>query len=182
MKKKYILISAVLLIALLVSGGTMAWFTHNGSVSHEYRMGTVQVEVLRSEDEDMTEVEEGTEYKQNIVVKSLGSKKTYVRVRLIPQWSDPNIPIPDVRLEVVDSKWNESNDRYFYYSKYLTPAEDETDPLIVKITFNQLEYEDKTSEFTLKVVAEGVQIADEAWQKVWGIDQLPFNTNQSSNP
>ncbi len=180
MKKKYILISTVLLLLLLISGSTLAWFTHSVSVNYDFKMGTVEVKVLDS----VIKQDSDKEYKAEIKVQSLGSKKTYVRVRLIPQWSNPSFPIPNVKIELKDnSAWVRAkpDDGYLYYKYYLTNNE-KTLPLKVKIDIGDLEPIYQDAQLTLKVVAEGVQTREEAWKEVWGIHRLPFTPNKSRNP
>ena len=184
MKKKYMLISTAILISLLVGGGTMAWFSYSGSATNEFTMGTVQVEVLKSGLEDITGAEEEKEYQQSVVVKSLGNKKAYIRVRFIPQWSNPSLPVSNVELILGgNTNWVkvESDDGYDYYSYYLTENE-KTQPLPVSVKFTKLgpEYKDQT--FTLKVAAEGIQTTNRAWRTLWGLDKLPFTPNQRCNP
>jgi len=178
MKKKYILIFTIILISLLVSGSTMAWFTHSISTSNEFIMGTVQVEVLDFQFKDISNSEIGKEYQTEIKVVSRGSKDTYVRVRLIPQWkNEPSLPIPNVEVELGDDPyWVKAEDDYFYYSSYLTKGQ-QTEPLVVNIIFDKSEacHKHKNQKFTLKVVAEGVQTNEKALQNVWGIDKLPLS-------
>lgn len=179
MKKKYILIFTIILISLLVSGDTMAWFTHSISTSNEFIMGTVQVEVLDFDFKDISHSQKEKEYQTEIKVANRGSQDTYVRVRLIPQWSNSSIPIPNVEVKLGDnSDWVKADDGYYYYRYYLT-KEHETQPLLVNIELGS-EYKDQN--FKLKVVAEGVQINKKAWQKVWGINNLPFTPVKKRNP
>lgn len=180
MKMKYISISIIVLIALMISGGSLAWFITDASAINQFKCGTVEVEVLEPGFADVTGVVVNTEYKKNVMVKSLGTKKTYVRVRLVPQWSDPSLPVSNVILNLADnSDWikNDPDDGYYYFIYYLS-RDQTTSKLLESITFKELgpEYEGKT--FTLKVVAEGVQITHNAWKKVWRITDLPFIPDQ----
>ena len=45
MKRKVVILTAFALVALLVAGGTMAWFTGTARANIEYKAGTIKVEV-----------------------------------------------------------------------------------------------------------------------------------------
>ncbi|NLJ41152.1 MAG: hypothetical protein GX352_06040 [Clostridiales bacterium] len=182
MKKKFIITAMIVLAMLLAAGSAYAWFTDSEKAENEFKMGTVKVKVLEEEFVDIDGVQIG-KYDKVVQVQSLGSKKTYVRVRLIPQWSDPSLPVSNVELILDDNQdWIDcrGQDGYFYYKYYLTENQ-KTSPLLGKVKFTELEPEYDDAEFTLKVVAEGVQITHEAWKDVWGIDVLPFTADQGKS-
>lgn len=184
MKKKCILISTIMLISLMVAGGSLAWYTSSSNATNKFKMGTVEVKVLEPGFNDVTDAVVDLDYPKNVQVKSLGTKNTYIRVRLIPEWSDPSLPVSNVVLNLADnSGWvkNNPDDGYYYFIYYLTTNQI-TALLVESITFVELgpEYDGET--FTLKVVAEGVQITHDAWKDVWGLTKLPFTPNQPWNP
>jgi hypothetical protein len=172
MKKQVMAISTILLIVLSV-GITSAWFLASASRANEFKMGTVKVKVVEEGFEDLENVE-ATSYNKNVQVKSLGTKRTYVRVRLVPGWSNPSLPVSNVMLNLAgNSDWILYTDGYCYYKYYLTENQ-ETSLLLQSVTFTELgkEYEGET--FKLHVLAEGVQITNNGWQDVWGLTSLPF--------
>lgn len=174
MKKKTIIITLVLLISLLVAGGSMAWFTSSPSaISNIFIYGTVKVKVVEEGFSDLQNVS-ATTYNKNVQVQSLGSKTTYVRVRLVPEWSDPSLPVSNVVLNLNLNGWTgRQGDGYYYYKSKLTQGE-VTGKLLDSVTFTSLPPEYEGATFTLKVVAEGVQTTHEAWKSIWGIASLPF--------
>lgn len=88
MKKKLILLTTFALVALLVVGGTMAWFTGYAESANNFKMGTVEIVVEDNFDHDGAQkVNPGSCYKKEVAVTSKGNKATYVRVQLIPEWN-----------------------------------------------------------------------------------------------
>lgn len=177
--KKKIVISTILLL-LLISSISYAWFTTSADIRNSFKAGTVEVKVLEPDWEDI----EGAvvkKYDKNVQVQSLGSKKTYVRVRLVPEWSNPSLPVSNVSLNLVNNgDWIPHTDGYYYFKYYLTTNQI-TSLLLEGITFTELGPDYEGEVFTLKVVAEGVQISNDGWKQVWNLDSLPFTPDQPWN-
>lgn len=182
MKKKTIVVSMILLAVMIIAGGSMAWLLSNpGEAVNQFEMGTVKVEVVEEGFTDISGAEAIT-YDKNVQVRSLGSKRTYVRVRLVPEWSNPSLPVSNVQLNLAsNSDWMLHTDGYYYFKYYLTENEI-TSLLLDSVTFTELGPEYEGATFTLKVVAEGVQITNEAWKDVWGLANLPFTPEQPWTP
>lgn len=159
MKKRLIILSALLLISIMVAGGTMAWFTSSPEAeASNFKIGIVQVEVSENGFEDIS-------------VRNLGTIDSYIRVKVIPQWSEPGLSIANVGFDINDSDWK-YEDGYYYY-KYAVKGSEETSKLINTISFDLTEAYEGAS-FTIQVVAEGVQSTHEAWKDIWSIYSLPF--------
>ncbi len=159
MKNKLAIFSVILVLSMMVAGGTFAWFTSSPDPSlTNITMGIVDVQVLQ----------DGID---NITVKSLGTTDSYVRVRLVPQWSDPNLSVANVNINI-GHNWIE-DDGYYYYAHPLTENQ-ETSNIVTSIDYGTLTPEYEGASFTLKIVAEGVQSAHKAWRDVWSINNLPF--------
>lgn len=183
MKRKIIVISLALIMILAIAGGSMAWQTNKSEErKNEFKVGTVNVKVVESGLKNISKVAEGT-YDKNIRVESLGTKRTYVRVRLIPEWNEPSLPVSNVKFNLSSNgHWtNRQLDGYYYFKYYLT--EDQlTSLLLESLTFTDLDPEYEGADFTLKIVAEGVQTTHEAWKNVWGVTNLPFTPEQPWTP
>lgn len=182
MKKKILAVSTILLVAIMIAGGSMAWFTSNPNEAvNEFQLGTVKVKVIEPGFEDLENVE-ATLYDKNVQVQSLGTKRTYVRVRLVPEWSNPSLSVSNVALNLSQNgNWTSKQADGYYYFKYYLNENEITSLLLESVTFTDLTgYEGET--FTLKVVAEGVQITNDAWKDVWGINTLPFTPEQPWTP
>lgn len=171
MKKRVIAISTIVLIVMTV-GFTSAWFLASESRANEFKMGTVEVEVLEPGFQDLTNVKAGT-YNKNVKVLSKGTKRTYVRVSLFPEWSEPSLPTSNIQLNLNLNDWVDGGDGFYYYKYYLKQGQ-ETSLLLQNVTFISVgpEYEGKT--LTIKALAEGVQITNNGWKEVWGLTSLPF--------
>lgn len=181
MKKRIVVVSTILLISIMIAGSSMAWFTSSpeGAVN-EFKIGTVKVKVVEPGFEDLENVQ-ATTYDKNVQVQSLGTKRTYVRVRLVPEWSDPSLSVSNVQLNLNIGDWTTKQADGYYYFKYYLKENEMTSLLLNSVTFTDLDgYEGQT--FTLKVVAEGVQITHEAWKDVWNLGNLPFTPDQPWTP
>ena len=180
MKKKMVLLTAFALVALLVAGGTMAWFTSNAEVLNNFTAGTVKIEVNEHGFEDVANVNPGDSYEKKVTVKSSGSKRTLVRVKLTSSWTDadgsPINPGPgkDPATYVANSlpilgDWIKIGD-WYYYKKELKQG-NETAALIKNVRFDggKMNNDYQGATFTLKVEAEAVQATNWAPLHVWGL-------------
>lgn len=182
MKKKIILLSILLLISTMIAGGSMAWFlSSSGSVKNDFKMQTLKIKVLEPGFEDLTDVKEGT-YEKSVQVQSLGTKKTYIRVRLVASWSNPSLPVSNVSLNLNLENWTDKQSDGYYYFKYYLSEGQITSKLLESVSFTNLSTEYKGVTFNLKVAAEGVQKDNSGWKDVWGISNLPFFPDQAWTP
>ncbi|WP_286680060.1 BsaA family SipW-dependent biofilm matrix protein [Tepidanaerobacter sp. EBM-49] len=172
------------LAALLVVGGTMAWFTDSQTADNKFTAGTVAIEIDEHDFQDITNWNPGDTTNKDVSIKSTGSKGTYVRVKLTPVWgaldgddfieADPALPTTNVTLNISDStKWIYS-DGWYYYSEIMSQDE-ETDLLLDSVTIAGLGTDNSYQGKTLKVdvEAEAVQASHEAYKDAFGITSLP---------
>ena len=208
MNKKNLLIgSALVLAALLVVGGTMAWFTAAADpVTNTFKAGTVEIELhdvqMGDNEEETTfptagisNVNPGDEYDKIVYVENTGSKAIYVRVKLTPAWTKGEGSLP-LQVEEVDmatfpivgTDWVLHTDGWYYYTEPLAGAVVDvanavTTHLIEKVKFAGAamtnDYQGAT--FTLKVEAEAVQASHEAYKDEWGSD-IDFLTPYPATP
>ena len=195
MNKKNLLIgSALVLAALLVVGGTMAWFTAAvGPVTNRFTAGTVEIKLhdVGGYDDDKNEVpftpngipnvNPGDEYLKIVYVENTGSKAVYVRVYLTPAWTDPegaSLPlkagdpsVPMATFPLLDNGWFLHTDGYYYYKDPVAPGAS-TAYLIDGVEFAGAamtnDYQGAT--FTLKVEAEAIQASNGAALDQWEVD------------
>lgn len=78
-KKKWIIGLALLLTVLIVTGGTMAWFTTTTeSVDNKFKAGTLEIELVDIFDEEAAKnVNPGDCFSKNVYVKNIGSKERW---------------------------------------------------------------------------------------------------------
>ena len=180
MRHKTIMVSLIAIICL-ASGVTYSWFTARETGENRLDMGTVEVEVVE-DFQSVTDAVRNVEYKKTVQVQSNGTKKTYVRVKMFPEWSEPSLPVSNVQFNLADnSDWVLHGDGYFYFKYYLTQGQ-VTSELLQSVTFTDLgpEYSGKT--LSVKVLVEGVQTTHDAWKEVWGLTELPFEPDMPWNP
>lgn len=190
MKKRNIMIfSVVALLALLVVGGTMAWFTSTpAEVINRFKAGTVKIKVNEHGFEDVTNVNPGDTHLKKVTVESLGSKQTYVRVKLTPVWTpgeaeegQDQITLPDGNGPAsyeIGNDWvvgetdQEDGGTWYYYKHIMGKGEDpmlETTALIEGVKFDgeNMNNDYQGATFTLKVEAQAVQASHYAFRDEW---------------
>jgi len=152
MNKKNLLIgSALVLAALLVVGGTMAWFTAAAEpVTNTFTAGTVNIklhdvqmdngEELLFPENGIGNVNPGDEYEKIVYVENTGTKAVYVRVKLTPAWTKGESSLPlqvggvnMATFPIVDDRWVPDGD-WYYFKDPLAPGHS-TGYLINKVEF-----------------------------------------------
>lgn len=181
--KKSILVGMLVfsLAALMVVGGTLAWFTSEAEVTNTFKAGTVEIEVLeKGETEDITNWNPGDTTDYDVSVKSLGSKQTYVRVKLEPVWydDDEEAEVDENNVELIFGEDLEENwvlDDGWYYYKEILEQNQETSLLLDKVHLKGKETGNEYQGLTLKikVEAQAVQASNDAYKDAWGINSLP---------
>jgi len=181
--KKSLLVGMLVfsLAALLVVGGTMAWFTDNATVTNLFTAGTVEIQVNEYDFEDIVDWNPGDTTDKDVSVISNGSKQTYVRVMLTPVWYDGENEADGVNAENVElilaedwgDNWVESEGWYYY--KEILEKDDETELLLDAV---YLKGEDTGNEYQgltlrIEVEADAVQASNGAFKDAWGLDELP---------
>ncbi len=178
MKKKLIMVvGLLLLVTLMVIGGTMAWFWDSEETDNRFTAGTVAIEINEHGFKDIEKWNPGDTTTKQVSVKSLGNKKSYIRVSLTPVWlvgeGEDALPINNVILNLAtNNDWVKSGDWYYY--KHII-EEEETSLLLQSVKLDGAltdnKYQDKTLKINVK--AEAVQASNSAYIDVWDIDELP---------
>ncbi len=181
--KKSILVGMLVfsLAALMVVGGTLAWFTSEAEVTNTFKAGTVEIEVLeKGETEGITNWNPGDTTDYDVSVKSLGSKQTYVRVKLEPVWynGDEEAEVNENNVELIFGEdLNENwvlDDGWYYYKKILEQNQ-ETSLLLdaVKLDGPNTGNEYQGLTLKIKVEAQAVQASNDAIFDAWDLKDLP---------
>jgi predicted ribosomally synthesized peptide with SipW-like signal peptide len=176
------------LAALLIIGGTMAWFTATAEpVTNEFTAGTVEISI-----NDVYAVETnwnpGDTTTKEISIVNEGTKCAYVRVKLTPEWGnivedefvvDSSLGTGNVTLNWNETDWMKQGDYYYYMSTL--PANGETELLLNSVTLKGLEtgneYQGKV--FRIVVKADAVQCTNDAYKDVWGMTNLPWENGDN---
>lgn len=184
-KRSLIIVLALSLVALLVVGGTMAWFTDEEKVDNSFTAGTVDITIDENGFNDVTNWNPGDCNDKEVKIISNGSKCTRVRVSLTPVWgdmvdgefvADGNLGVDNICFKYGDALGTDwvYNDGWFYYTKGLE-QDDETSLLLKQVCLkgNETgnEYQGKT--LRVNVTAEAVQCSHDAYKDAWGITAWP---------
>lgn len=194
-KRNLILGSAILLVVLLVAGGTFAWFTAEADpVVNEFTAGTLEIKLIDIFD-GAPNVNPGDCYRKVIYVKNTGTKKAYIRLEADAVFDNPalstsilgygiNDPINFGPMNLLPG-W-EYDDGYFYYNRIVYPGYC-TRPLLQcnRICFNGEdmgnEYQGAKLDITIK--AGAIQATNGAIQEEWGVSfptVMPYSLGEES--
>ncbi len=180
MKKRIMLLGSIIaLVALVIAGGTMAWFSSTATpASNTFTAGTVNIDINENGFTNVTNWNPGQTSTKNVDITITSSKETYVRVKLTPSW-DSSLPLDFVDIYfAATTKWvfadgtnpdaiMHANDPklagYLYYTDIVTGPSTSIN-LINSVKFlgvsyvnpitDENPYQGKT--FTLGVAAKGV--------------------------
>ena len=170
MKRKLLILSALVICIAILAAGTLAYFTAEDKAHNVITTGGVEIAVQEWADkektepfEDLTGVMPNTTVTKIAEIKNTGASDAWVRVKV-----DKNIVLkidgvtPDtslVELTLNSTDWTEK-DGYYYYTKALKPGE-VTAPIFTAVTFKAdmgNEYQNATA--TVDVFAQAVQTAN----------------------
>ncbi len=131
MKKKVTLIvTCVALVAAIVVGGTLAFFTDNDKVENVVTFGNVSISLTEpnySKDPKYDEASAGITgampgdlITKDPTVKNDGSNPAWIRVKVEVKWSESQNPVPNQEdLFELNTDWVDGKDGYYYYTKKL---------------------------------------------------------------
>ena len=170
MKRKLLILSALVICIAGLAAGSLAYFTAEDKAHNVITTGGVQIAVQEWADEgktepfeDLTGVMPNTTVTKIAEIKNTGASDAWVRVKV-----DKNIMLkvegvsPDtslVELTRNNTDWMEK-DGYYYYNVALKPGE-VTTPIFTAVTFKAdmgNEYQNATA--TVDVLAQAVQTAN----------------------
>lgn len=183
MKKRSVIISVLALVAILVAGGTMAWFTSNpAEVNNQFTAGTVDLKFNEGTDfSPITNWNPGDETPKPVYLEYLGSKRALVRVKLEMEWLDEEGDPTDLSTDNVTlvhhEKWKDGGDGWLYWTWVVEsgpigiPALTELVKLDGSATGN--DYQGKSLKITY--TAQSVQASNGAYKDEWEIAELPVD-------
>lgn len=134
MKKKLVLLStAVILVAMMVVGGTLAYFTADDAATNVFTVGNVKIDLT----EPLWEANlDGNEMLENIypgmpitkdpMVTNIGDNPAFVRVKVeIPTFSPDgsSTTMPLFTIGTLGANWVDGGDGYYYYTASLASGE-----------------------------------------------------------
>jgi len=171
-KRNMIFVTSMLLVVLLIAGGTFAWFTDNTPLkANKFKAGTLDITLIdRFCEYDAQKVNPGDCYFKEVYVKNLGTKKAVVRIKK-DMFFEGGLSLAPV-MSSIDSNWFEKNG-YFVYKKVLNPGQSTSGLFTMnKICFSGplMDNTYQGKKFTVNLMAEGIQATHQApWENGWGV-------------
>jgi len=204
MKKRIVMLTTLIaLLALVIAGGTMAWFTSTAtSGDNKFTTGTVVIGVDENGFTDVTNWNPGDTSVKNVDITIASTKKTYLRADITSTWEGAldlgNVTLNFANIEgltnwlffdgtavpatmtaaAFEAKLAATGNGFIYYKNIVTSANSPVQ-LLESVSLagegTDDRYQGKT--FTLKVDAQGVQASHEAFLGVWDIAGITGTTN-----
>ena len=175
MKRKWMIpLLTGIFAASLIIGITTAYFSDSAAVSPDITAGTVVIDLSESFNPP-TNWQAGETTPKGILIKNMGNKRAYIRVRVAGVWqkdgADTALDINNVQVTNNSSDWVLSGGYYYY--KHVLNAGATTSPLnlSVKLLSKDEKYDGHT--FMLKAYSQAVQATNGAYMDVWGLSSLP---------
>ena len=198
------ILTSLALIALALTaivGGTVAWFTDSAGVEPEtFTTGTVKIEAGESwaEGYSVDNWNPGDSTEKEITLEVTGSKRAFVRVRIIETWEDAEFTgeensiacethardIENVEWWVDSQKWpgnpakwqmlTVGDSTYWYYKGMLDPHKGDGPDKITVLSKVCLNFENTDNRYqgatyTLSMEFEAVQVTHDAVKDEWGV-------------
>ena len=175
MKKKLVLLStAVILVAMMVVGGTLAYFTADDAATNVFTIGDVEIDLTEplweanlNGEEMLENIYPGMPITKDPMVTNIGSNPAFVRVKVeiptfSPDGSSTTMPLFTIGAPLGDH-WVEGDDGYYYYTASLASGE-ETSKLFEFVTLtteldvhNGVFPVEVEGELNINITAEAVQ-------------------------
>ena len=191
-KKLTFIIATVAIIAIV--GGTFAWFTAKDQVKNSFTTGTTEnpenpddgVKIDENWNPlDAEKITPGTEVNKDVRAQNTASYDSFIRVKFIKTFtaSAPNVDIADLdtnnivlnynaanltnTTDLVESRWVDGGDGYFYYLGAIKSKE-YTNYLLDSVTLDKnSDNTYKNSGYDVDVIAESVQASNGSAPAVW---------------
>lgn len=170
MKRKLLILSVCVILLAVVSAGTLAYFTSEGTAHNVITTGGVKIALREWADEERTQefedidgVVPGSKVTKIAEVENTGSASAWIRVSVEKAITLAGNETPDLALVVLDlntEAWTLGDDGYLYYNSPLESGK-VTEPIFTTVSFDETmgnAYQNATA--TVNVVAQAVQCAN----------------------
>lgn len=169
MKKKYVAIFAsMVLSAFMITGGTLAYFTSEDSVTNTAKADKIEIEIEETYNPPETVVP-GDTVEKIVNIDNIGGD-AFIRVSVEKQWTSDDLiselDTSNIQFEVLEG-WQKIDDYY-----YVFVSAGETSPTFMEsFTFvngdNDNDYQNLTANIIIN--AEAIQTRNGAMESEWGI-------------
>lgn len=167
MSRKIIAVAAVIILAAVgIVGGTLAWFTDEETATNTIDTGKIDITILENGEAapnglSFTAVMPGDEEEKAVTFNlGEGSADAWVRAKVEVTWDGTGLDSDMVEFEYGDD-WEEGDDGWYYYHGELTANAPATTALINSVRLSTEagnSYASKTA--TINVSVEAVQSAN----------------------
>lgn len=171
MKKRIMVLAALVICLSIVATGSLAYFTATGTARNVITSGNIDIELKEMAElpdgtlapfEDLEGVMPGEDVSKIVSVVNTGESAAYVRLEVTKAIelegageADPALLALDLNTE----SWMEK-DGYYYYNKPLAPGA-ETEPLFTTVTFSEkMDNIYQSCTVVLTVQAHATQVAN----------------------
>lgn len=147
LKKRIVLLAALLGVIAVMTTGTLAYFTAEETVNNVITTGVLDMELVElttggvpfptEEEGGIDGVMPGMVVDKVAYVENTGSVDMYVRVRLTTtcKGAEGELPVDGITLDYNTAEWTEK-DGWYYYNEVVTPG-NATTPVITTVTFDK---------------------------------------------
>jgi len=160
-------ITAIAIVALMIVGATLAWFTNADSATNVVTFGSIVIDVKETDPDDPTKEVDGVEdyeampgdtIDKDPYVKNTGNNDAYVRAKVTIS-TDATLPagktLADfVSLGTLGANWAQHTDGFYYYVAKLD-SETSSSDLFQTVSFS----DDMGNEFAEKTITIKVDVA-----------------------
>ncbi len=171
MKKKVAIIAtAVIIVAALAVGGTLAFFTDKGTVQNVITMGDVRIKLTEPAFDEATDgalkmgsIMPGQIISKDPTITNTGSHDAYIRCKVtVTGFPEKNVEKELISgLNIDKTKWAPAGDGYYYYQSVLPKKPAEGDSVVQ--LFDSVKIPEQwgdslaNTEFKINITAEAIQ-------------------------
>ena len=184
LSKKIIIATAVVLLALMTAGISLAYvYMKTEPKQNNFTPANVSCAVVENGAESVGDIVEVREEKSDVRIKNTGDTDAYIRAEVVINWisSDatkvwavkPNVNEYVIEWFAEDSNWFEGDDGYYYYKKPISPTH-LTDKLIQRAyladgitapVYDGIQYY-----LSIEIIASAIQVnPNTAVTQYWGV-------------
>lgn len=171
MKRKLLILLVCVVLLAVISAGTVAYFSSEGTAHNVITTGGVNIALHEwanaektQEFENLDGIMPGTSVTKIVEIENTGKSDAWIRVsvekaiELAGNEKNPDLDI--ITLDINTASWTLKEDGYLYYNSRVKPGEI-TAPVFTTVSFDSdMENKYQSAEVTVKVVAQAVQCAN----------------------
>lgn len=173
MKKKILVIAAIVICVSMAAYGTLAFFTYEETATNVITVGNIKIalEYLTDNGDSLVPCENeidtvlpATDVSRVVQVKNVGGHDAWIRLSVdkaftLAEGVEGNVDLSLISFNLNTAFWEE-RDGYYYYLSALKPGET-TEPLFTTVTFSpQMDNMYMNSKAIININAQATQVAN----------------------